>query len=179
MTKSNYYVSSSSDSDTDNSDSSSPAESEDETCIALCFLKLAIIRKRYIFRQPTIPKSDDFYSNVLFRLDEDRFRQEMRMTTLSFCKVLKLVADHLVFKDKGLGKKQQTCVQKQVSVALYMFGMYGNAASRGQTARHFGIAEGSVDMFVRRVIVALISHESEKVNWPDSTERKQIKERIF
>ena len=34
-------------------------------------------------------------------------------------------------------------------------------------------------MFVRRVMVALISRAAKKANWPDATERKEIKERIF
>ncbi|GAV08223.1 hypothetical protein RvY_17948 [Ramazzottius varieornatus] len=64
-------------------------------------------------------------------------------------------------------------------MALWRSGCSGNEASVGKVARHFGVSEGAVVLHTNRVIVSILSLEKEVVFWPDASEKKTIKKRIF
>ena len=72
----------------------------------------------------------------------------------------------------------QAPVREQLIVALYRFGMYGNGASAGQVARHFGIGAGTSDLYVNRVITALLRHRTDEVYWPTPAEKRNVMETI-
>ncbi|XP_055352505.1 uncharacterized protein LOC129598558 [Paramacrobiotus metropolitanus] len=138
-------------------------------------LRFYLDQLRYVGR-PFVPKSSAFYDDLLFSLDESRFRQEMRMSRATFDAVLTRIIDHPIFK--GNSNNSQAPVAKQLATALSRFGSCGNAASVGSVARKFGISEGTVDAFTKRVIVALVSLEKEVVRWPTTAEKRIIKHKI-
>ncbi|XP_055356364.1 uncharacterized protein LOC129601553 [Paramacrobiotus metropolitanus] len=131
---------------------------------------------RYPDPRLTVPKSSNFMRNILPNLDDERFRQEFRMSQSTFEIVLGKIANHQIFVSNN--PKPQSSVSDQLTIALYRFGNSGNAASIGKTARRFGLSEGTVELFTRRVIAALLSLEDEVIRWPSPEEKLAIKTKI-
>lgn len=153
-------------------DLDSSTDEEDLASDILCVLQ----NTRYTdIRMPVSKDSDHFVT--LLNQDEVRFQNEFRMTKQSFMYVHDLIAAHPVFQNNS--RYSQVCIQKQLAVALFRFGHSGNSVSVGKTARKFGISEGSVELYTRRVIEALISLEPETVSWPNAEDRKATAARIL
>lgn len=55
-------------------------------------------------------------------------------------------------------------------VATYKFGWYGNAASIRDACDVFGIAEGTLQLYTNRYVVAILSLEASIVRWPSLEE---------
>ena len=72
----------------------------------------------------------------------------------------------------------QASPEVQLRVALYRLGIFGNSASIGKIARHFGISEGTVVLYTDLVVTAFLSLEEKFVFLPNAPEKKQIKNRI-
>ena len=86
------------------------------------------------------------------------------MTKESFDKLLSLIDDHPVFSNNS------SCPQKppkyQFQVTLYHYGG-GATGSRMRTAIQFGIGEGTVHLYVRRVTEAILALQREYIRWPE------------
>ncbi|KAF5195667.1 hypothetical protein FRX31_014745 [Thalictrum thalictroides] len=61
----------------------------------------------------------------------------------------------------------------QLAVALERFGSYGNGASLGRIARTYGIGEGTVHTYTKRVITAVRALRGKYIAWPDADRRRQ------
>lgn len=71
-------------------------------------------------------------------LDNNRYRQEMRMSRDAFLKLHELIKDHDIFVSDS--RRPQTDVMIQMMVAFEQLGFYGNGASIGRIARSAGIS---------------------------------------
>ena len=164
----------SSDESEDSSDSSS---SSDHEMNALEVRRKILKKCRYLHRRESVPKSSHFVNEVLKKLNDARFKEDVRMSREAFADLTNRLSGHRVFHNTS--RHPQRSVQLQFMVALYRFGCSGNGASVGKVARHFGLSEGAVILYTNRVIVALLSIEKDVILWPDVAERKVIKKRIF
>lgn len=76
----------------------------------------------------------------LFNLaTEDDFKREVRVTRAKFNVIGNLIRDHRRFAELPGRGRRQAPLRVQLAVALYRFGMNGNAASVDQIAIHFSI----------------------------------------
>ncbi|KAG2220447.1 hypothetical protein INT45_004189 [Circinella minor] len=107
----------------------------------------------------TIPTSN-YMSSVVFNLPEKEFKQDARMTYEAFYDLVDKIKNDQVFQNDSWTR--QAPVREQLIVALYRFGMYA----------------GTSDLYVNRVITALLRHRTDDVYWPTSAEKRNIKETI-
>lgn len=104
-------------------------------------------------------------------MDDERYRQRFRVTKAQFVHVLSRIEAHPIFHNES--RNPQRPVRFQLAVALNRLGRCGNGASKGDTALHFRIGDGTVLLYTERVIEALLALEGEVIRWPDADERKE------
>jgi hypothetical protein len=126
-------------------------------------------------RMPNVPVHDAPMA-FLYSLDEARFRQEVRLGPVAFYSLARMLESHDVFKNRS--NHAQASVEAQLAVFLAKLGWFGNGASVGILARMFCIAEGTVVLYCKRCLLAILSLEKRVVVWPDSNERRVISGRI-
>jgi hypothetical protein len=91
--------------------------------------------------------------------------------------ILSRVENHSVFRSTG--NNPQADPSKQLAVALRRFGAeYSSAGAVIPTSQLFGISEGSVVMYTRRVCIALASQFATVITWPTVVERRTMKYRL-
>jgi hypothetical protein len=123
-----------------------------------------------------VPKSRALVS-LLAHVDDERFRQDVRMTRRAFEHVLGCIAGNPVFANRS--DHQQAPVETQLHLALHRFGCNGNGVSIGKVARRFGVSEGTVMNYTDRVVAALLALSRQHIFWyRNDSERHQVKQRI-
>lgn len=129
-------------------------------------------------RKNRIPKSlVIFYEQVLPELPEDRFCQFFRMTREGFLYILSVIKDSAVFHNNS--HLQQAPPAKQLAVALRRLCTESSiAGSCINTAQVFGIAEGTIVLYTRRVIKALMDVWQETIRWPTEREKREMCKRL-
>ncbi|GAU95305.1 hypothetical protein RvY_06946-2 [Ramazzottius varieornatus] len=127
-------------------------EEEDGADIATVLLQL-ICATRYLHR-PEVLKSTHSVQYVLPLLDDERFKQEVRMSRDAFERTLGRISDRNVFHQHR--KTPQADPRLQVMITAYCFGSSGSSASLGKIARRFGVSEGFVDLCTSRHVFWLI-----------------------
>uniref|UniRef100_T1IK39 DDE Tnp4 domain-containing protein n=1 Tax=Strigamia maritima TaxID=126957 RepID=T1IK39_STRMM len=89
-----------------------------------------------------------------------------------FSRILSLIQDHDIFQNFS---NNSYPVSVQLLIALSRFGSFGNSASVMAIARNFGVGDGgTLNIFTKRVIIALLSLETKYIFWPNEAERKSI-----
>ncbi|GAV09738.1 hypothetical protein RvY_19226 [Ramazzottius varieornatus] len=152
--------------------------SSDECDLDILKTRRRFLRRcRYLRKRSLVPKSSHFVDTILSRLNDVRFKEDVRMYTESFVDLADRLAGHRGFRSTI--QNPQRPVQLQLMMALYRSGCSGNGVSVGKVGRHFGVSEGAVVLYTNRVIVSILSLEKEVVFWPDASEKKTIKKRIF
>ena len=63
-------------------------------------------------------------------------------------------------------------------VFLFRVGKEGVSGGSLTVSYYFGIAKGSVNNYVRRVVKALLELKKENLSWPSEDEKKEIKDRL-
>lgn len=108
-------------------------------------------------------------------LQEPRtFRLFLRMTRTSFDHLLTKIENHPVFLNESTCP--QTPVRYQLATFLHYLGA-GNC-SHGQLALPLGLGEGTITLFCRRVLTAILSMKSTFIRWPSERERRTTAARI-
>jgi hypothetical protein len=127
----------------------------------LCVLKLNRYTHRSLrYRHPLPP----FWVIDDSLLTDREFKAIYRMTRVSFSTLLEQIFMHPVFYSNS--NREQRPLKYQLQVALYHFGG-GCSGSRLRTAVIFRIGEGTVEGYVRRVIVAILSLQEQYIQWPE------------
>ena len=129
---------------------------------------LHIVHSTRYLERSDVPKSQDFYLKILPILDDDRFKQEIRMSRESFNNILTQTSKDPVFANKSTAV--QADVKLQFMICAYRFGSSGSSAAVGKIARHFGVSEGFVVKSTDRCIEAPLNREKIEVTWPDDKE---------
>ena len=97
-------------------------------------------------------------------LTDHEFKAVYHMTRVSFSTLLEKIYMHPVFYSNS---NHEQCPPKyQLQVALYHFGG-GCSGSRLRTAVTFHIGEGTVEGYVRHVVVAILSLQEQYIQWPE------------
>lgn len=106
---------------------------------------------RYTIPRNLVPKSDQWYRDILPNYDDDRFRQFMRVSRKDFGRILFMIQDHSVFYSNN--SQKQIPIDKQLAVTLYKLGNDGSSNSIFHVAAVFGIGGGgTVMLIVSRVL---------------------------
>ena len=84
-------------------------------------------------------------------------------------------ARHTVFHKNS--QNAQHLVAKQLAIALYHFGHFGNAASTLKVALWSGVGYGTVDLIIKRVMTAVCweSFQHRTLHWADESEKEAAK----
>ena len=94
---------------------------------------------RFFKAKTTVPKIDfNLKYNLIRSLDDDRVRQEIRMSWASFDILYSMLASNDMYTRHVT--RRRVSVQVQMFVALERLGTYGNGTSVGRMARAYGIS---------------------------------------
>lgn len=96
-----------------------------------------VSQNRYLVPRGSVPRAPSKEEFLFNQLDNDRFKQELRMNRSSFFAIYEMIKGHEIFVSTP--QKPQTDVKIQMMVALERLGSYGNGASVGKIARSAGV----------------------------------------
>lgn len=124
------------------------------------------------FENGSVKKSRDIICNVLPYLDENRFREMVRVNWNTFDIIINLIKDDDVFH--GPNSWKQFPVEVQTAIVLYRLGCYGEGSSKGKMAKLFGVGDGgTIGIITKRVFKAICNLKSNFLVWyVDGTEIK-------
>jgi hypothetical protein len=144
--------------------------SEEEESIVLKTILIQRLNTRYLKpRIHRVAKSKHWWQNVLPFYDPIRFKKILRMFPHHFQQLADLIRDHPVFLPQG--NKPQACVEFQLAIFLCRLGSSG---SLFEHCSRFGIGEGTVILYTKRVIQAIMAQKKFFVKWPILEERKKV-----
>eukprot|EP00980_Cylindrotheca_fusiformis_P027095 scaffold18779_cov93-Cylindrotheca_fusiformis.AAC.1 len=147
------------------------------------------LKKRFIFRSNTYRRGNP---DLIFEedlndeqndndddpwLSDDEFLQKYRMSRKSFHRVLDLIKDHEIFKNKS--RVEQKPVAYQLMTWLKYVGTEGSGSSNANQRSTFKIGYGTANVYRQRVTIALRSLSGTYVSWPNEDERQSIARSIF
>ena len=93
-----------------------------------------IVSRRYLSNREMVPRAADRLCWLFTVLDDDRFRQEARMSRGFFFQLVNLIENHPIFHNNW--KCPQRPVSQQLLVALRRLGQFGNGAAVGLVAQN-------------------------------------------
>src|SRR5262249_3703715 len=86
---------------------------------------LAVIKKtRYLESRLPVPKSNHWVEEILPNLDDNRYRQQIRVSRSAFNFILRSIENHPVFRNNS--PNEQLPIERQLHIALWRFGRLGN-----------------------------------------------------
>ena len=134
--------------------------------------------KRYEQSRNQLPRGPSYLAHVLTTLKNgrpDHFRTCLRVTPLTFDKIVAKIIDDPVFQNNS--RNPQAPVEEQLAVTLYRFGHDGNAASLQGIANWAGLGKGTVHKYTRRVMTAILRPQfmNEAVRLPTPEEKEAAK----
>lgn len=116
----------------------------------------AVSQRRHLRAARTsLPKSSAWYTDVLLKSSDSRFREYMRMSRPTFHVLLDLVRTHAADLFMPRRGAAQMPLELQLALTLYRLGCYGNAARLNAVADCFGVSPGAVVKATRWVVTGL------------------------
>jgi hypothetical protein len=94
--------------------------------------------QRYLEPRGHVVRASDRLDWLLYKLDDSRFKQEIRIPRECFQELLMHIENHTIFQNNS--NNRQRPVHHQLLVALKRFGCFGNGAAIGNIARVFGLS---------------------------------------
>ncbi|KIY45722.1 hypothetical protein FISHEDRAFT_76270 [Fistulina hepatica ATCC 64428] len=174
--------SSESSSDTDSSTSSSSSDDPDDDLGPASYhlRQLAVLYANHYYNECRDIAKDHTLIHLL--LEEwhnnhpDIFRSYLRITPKCFDDLIEAISDDSVFHNTS--SNEQAPVVEQVTVALYRFRHYGNAASTRKVALQFGIGYGTVGLYTTHVLKATNTEQFRNscVQWSNAHAKERAKE---
>src|SRR6266498_4023321 len=154
-----------SDEDFDNENDSEEEEND------MIFLGLSsLLDSRYSSsRTYNVVKSQEWWCSIVPNYDDVRFKRIMRMDPQSFQSLITKIETHSIFQSTG--NKQQAPVELQLAIFLRRIGSKDEIFS---ICSRFGIAEGTVYLYCKRVMLAILSLKNSLVIWPTEEPRKIV-----
>ncbi|XP_050322655.1 uncharacterized protein LOC126754590 [Bactrocera neohumeralis] len=121
----------------------------------------------------TIPKSDIWRNNILTTLDEDRFRQMLRVGRDQYNMLVDLIKNDEEFNKAHSCK--QFSVELQLAITLFRLGSSGESAAFRKIATIFGVGDGeTISLITKRIFRVFLRHQSKYIYWPNEVERSKI-----
>lgn len=133
---------------------------------------------RYEMSRDTFPRGPAFLRHVLGPMKNTRpdlFRQELRVSPLTFDKLVAKISGDPVFANNS--DNGQMPVEDQVAIVLFRFGHSGNAAGLQKVANWAGVGKGTILLVTRRVMTAILRPEfmGSAVRMPTAVEKEKAK----
>ncbi|KAL9934373.1 hypothetical protein V8E36_006829, partial [Tilletia maclaganii] len=100
------------------------------------------------------------------------FRRLVRVLPEAFDHLVSILTPHEIFANKD-PRRSQAPVAEQLAVTLYWLGRNGNGGGTEDVALACGCVEGSVHLFVRRVVDALYDARGPALCWAGQEERQE------
>lgn len=134
---------------------------------------------RYEQPRNELPRGPAYIHHVLQAMKAgriDHFRQALRVTPLTFEKIVAKIIDDPVFSNNS--NNAQISVEEQLAVTLYRFGHDGNASGLQSVANWAGLGKGTVHLVTRRVMTAILrpGFMEEAVRFPTPEEKEMAKQ---
>ncbi|KAF7317930.1 DDE Tnp4 domain-containing protein [Mycena kentingensis (nom. inval.)] len=135
--------------------------------------------RRYLAPRTRITRlADSLLDETLFIKKSERpdhFRERLRLSPATFDRLVDVLELDEVFSNNS--ESQQAPVERQLAVALYWFGHDGNAASQQSVADWAGIGKGTVALWTRRVITAVLrpGFLRKYVRYPTDEEKEEAR----
>lgn len=156
-----------SDNDSEN-DSDFESIAEDNDLITFSLLELS--EQRYLNpRIYNIPKSSHWYNEILPSYNDKHFKKILRMTSESFKKLVQLISSHDIFKSNS--ERKQAPVELQLAIFLHRVGSRSDIFN---ICSKFGIGEGTVILYTKRIVKAIIAQKNLFVQWPKGEKRNYV-----
>jgi len=154
-----------SDEDFDN-ENDSEEEENDIIFLGLC----SLLDSRYSgTRLYDVAKSQEWWHSIVPNYDDTRFKKIMRMDSQSFQDLIKKIETHSIFQSSG--NKQQAPVELQLAIFLRRIGSKDEIFS---ICSRFGISEGTVYLYCKRVMLAILLLKDSLVVWPTQELRRIV-----
>ncbi|KAJ7918221.1 hypothetical protein B0H13DRAFT_2321544 [Mycena leptocephala] len=134
--------------------------------------------QRYEMPRDTFPRGPAFLRHVLGPMKDTRpdlFRQELRISPLTFDKLITKIAHDPVFTNNSTNG--QMPIKDQVAIVLFRFGHSGNASGLQKVANWAGVGKGTITLVTRRVMTAILRPDfmAEAVRMPIPMEKEKAK----
>src|ERR1043165_6367221 len=116
-----------------------------------------------------IPKSSHWFNEILPSYNDKHFKKILRMIPKSFTKLVQLISSHDIFKSNS--KRKQAPVELQLAIFLHRIGSRSDIFN---ICSKFGIGEGTVILYTKRIIKAIIAQKNLFVQWPKGEKRNHV-----
>ena len=150
--------------------SSSTFNSGDEGLDNVSTLYNYILSQRYFAERHHVRVDSSRMANEKLRMNHNRFRARFRMSPTSFDRIWNMIKDHNIFANVSTCAKFDP--RLQILIVLFMFGAYGNGASKVSIAVSLYISTGVLSKFTKCVMIALLSLKKSVVCWPMQRKKK-------
>jgi hypothetical protein len=159
------------DSDNESGEFERELENEEIEENELVFLGLSsLLDSRYLeSRVYDVAKSQEWWHLIVPKYDDMRFKRIMRMDSWSFQHLILKIESHSIFQSTG--NKPQAPVELQLSIFLRRIGSKDEIFG---ICSRYGISEGTVYLYCKRVMIAIFSLKHELVKWPTGELRKLV-----
>ena len=112
----------------------------------------AFVEERYMEPRVRVPKSD-WARDILPQYSDTRWRSFARISPESFRHILGLISNNSIFYNNA--NPQQTPIETQLKIALWKLANNGSVSGFRPSASQWGVSEGHIYDYTRRVVVAL------------------------
>jgi len=116
-----------------------------------------------------VSKSQEWWRSIVPDYDDIRFKKIMRMDPQSFLNLITKIETHSIFQSTG--NKQQAPVELQLAIFLRRIGSKDEIFS---ICSRFGISEGTIYLYCKRIMLAILSLKNSLVIWPTGESRKIV-----
>ncbi len=142
-------------------------ENNDELVDLIKEILLVLSSSRYLTpRNYSISKSQHWWCEILPLYDDIRFKKVLRMEKQHFIKLVQVLQNDTIFQSEG--NKPQAPVELQLAIFLRRLGSKDDIVS---ICSRFGVSEGTIILYVNRVIKAIRNKKSEFIQWPRNNNR--------
>ena len=157
-----------SDEEEEDFDNENDSETEENNVV---FLGLSsLLDSRYSSsRIYNVSKSQEWWRSIVPDYDDIRFKKIMRMDPQSFLNLITKIETHSIFQSTG--NKQQAPVELQLAIFLRRIGSKDEIFS---ICSRFGISEGTIYLYCKRIMLAILSLKNSLVIWPTGESRKIV-----
>ncbi|KAG8731615.1 hypothetical protein FRC10_001610 [Ceratobasidium sp. 414] len=142
-----------------------------------------ILNTRYLAPRSSIPRSGSLHTLWAYAENPDYhhlFNKLVRVKPTTFCFILDEIKDNPIFRNSSYCP--QAPVELQLAIALHRLGRYGNGASMDDVAFLAGVGHGTVPLYTKRVIAAILDLHGRYIrvltDEERAREREWVRERI-
>ena len=151
----------------------SHSDSDSDSNLESTWLALnSLLAKQYMVPRIHTLHNPMYERQKLHLIPDLSFQQLFRTLLPSFMKLLAMIEDHHIFQNNSRNPQRDPAIQ--LAVALCRLGSNGNGAAIHRLENLFSVSYGSIDLYTKRVMIAILSFRRLVLSWPTKEERKEI-----